>query len=57
MRLGIAFTAGPYTESKLFHIAYAFEQLWNIEIPTKLYVQPKTELGDVVDGGESLKSL
>jgi amidase len=57
MRFGIAFTAGPYTESKLFHIAYAFEQLWNIEIPTKLYVQPKTELGDVVDGGESLKSL
>ncbi|KAI0506424.1 glutamyl-tRNA amidotransferase subunit A [Xylaria bambusicola] len=45
---GLLFTAEHYSETKLIRLAYAFEQLWSLNHLPKPYIQPKTELKNVI---------
>ncbi|KAI0868070.1 glutamyl-tRNA amidotransferase subunit A [Hypoxylon argillaceum] len=45
---GLLFTAEHYSEVKLLRLASAFEQLWPLSSHSRLYIQPKTELENVI---------
>ncbi|GJC84362.1 putative amidase ARB_02965 [Colletotrichum liriopes] len=45
---GIGFAGAPFSEETLISIAYAFEQKTQARTRIRPYIQPKTELGDVV---------
>lgn len=51
---GISFLGGSFTEEKLIGMAYAFEQRTMVRQKVHPYLQPKTEIADVV--GARLKS-
>ncbi|KAI1368528.1 glutamyl-tRNA amidotransferase subunit A [Xylaria arbuscula] len=54
---GLLFTAEHYSETKLIRLAYAFEQLWSLDSLPKPYVQPTTELKDVIARRSRVESL
>ncbi|KAK7946696.1 uncharacterized protein PG986_011017 [Apiospora aurea] len=49
---GIAFLGEHFSEEKLISLAYAFEQRTKVRNTIKPYIQPKTELVDIVDKKE-----
>ncbi|KAL3303662.1 amidase [Colletotrichum asianum] len=49
---GIGFAGAAFSEEKLISMAYAFEQRTKARTAIKPYIQPKTELGDIVQSRE-----